>query len=134
MSRPLRIEFPGALYHLTSRGDGREAIYRETADRLVFLEVLGEVCARFNGACHAYCLMGNHHLWQFSGMQVGCARISCLAAIQNRCLSVVFLALPFPESVRLPVVRVVLFAPAMSVQVILPAWTCERVAACQLRR
>ena len=61
MSRPLRIEFPGALYHLTSRGDGREAIYRETADRLMFLEVLGEVCARFNWACHAYCLMGNHY-------------------------------------------------------------------------
>ena len=61
MSRPLRIEFAGALYHLTSRGDGREAIYRESSDRVAFLDVLGEVCERFNWVCHAYCLMGNHY-------------------------------------------------------------------------
>lgn len=61
MSRPLRIEFAGALYHLTSRGDGREDIYLNDADRLLFLQVLGEVCERFNWACHAYCLMSNHY-------------------------------------------------------------------------
>ena len=61
MSRPLRIEFAGALYHLTSRGDGRDAIYLDDADRELFLQVLAGVCERFNWACHAYCLMGNHY-------------------------------------------------------------------------
>jgi len=61
MSRPLRIEFAGALYHLTSRGDGREAIYLDDEDRKVFLQVLGGACERFNWVCHAYCLMGNHY-------------------------------------------------------------------------
>jgi hypothetical protein len=42
MARPLRIEFAGALYHLTSRGDRREDIYLDDADREIFLEVLGE--------------------------------------------------------------------------------------------
>ena len=49
MARPLRIEFAGALYHITSRGDGREDIYRHDADRQTFLELLAEVCERFNG-------------------------------------------------------------------------------------
>ena len=61
MSRPLRIEFAGALYHLTSRGDGQEDIYLDDTDRELFLQVLGQVCERFNCACHAYCLMGNHY-------------------------------------------------------------------------
>jgi REP element-mobilizing transposase RayT len=61
MARPVRIEFAGALYHLTSRGDGREDIYLDEADRLLFLQVLGQVCDQFNWACHAYCLMGNHY-------------------------------------------------------------------------
>lgn len=61
MARPLRLEFPGALYHVTSRGDGREDIYLETADRHAFLDVLGRVCERFNWAIHAYCLMSNHY-------------------------------------------------------------------------
>lgn len=61
MSRPLRIEFPGALYHITSRGDGREAIYLDDSDRIAFLDVLTKVCRRFCWACHAYCLMSNHY-------------------------------------------------------------------------
>jgi len=61
MARPLRIEFAGALYHVTSRGDGREAIYVCDDDRLVWLEVLGQVCARFNWVVHGYCQMGNHY-------------------------------------------------------------------------
>ena len=48
MSRPLRIELAGGLYHFTSRGDRREAIYRDDHDRLDWLAVLGEVCGRFN--------------------------------------------------------------------------------------
>ena len=63
MARPLRIEFAGALYHLTSRGDRREDIFLDDADRAMFLEVLAEVCDRFRWVCHAYCLMGNdYHL------------------------------------------------------------------------
>ncbi len=61
MARPLRIEFPGALYHVTSRGDRREPIFEDDGDRLKFLSVLGEVLERFNWLCHAYCLMKNHY-------------------------------------------------------------------------
>ncbi|MEP6882084.1 MAG: transposase [Dokdonella sp.] len=61
MARPLRIEFAGALYHLTSRGDRREDIFLDDVDREMFLEVLAEVCSRFRWACHAYCLMSNHY-------------------------------------------------------------------------
>jgi REP element-mobilizing transposase RayT len=61
MARPLRLEFAGALYHVTSRGDGREAIFRGDGDRLVFFEVLGGVWERFNWVIHAYCLMTNHY-------------------------------------------------------------------------
>jgi putative transposase len=57
MARPLRLELTGALYHVTSRGDGREDIYLSDADRLAWLETLGQVCARFNWVCHAYCLI-----------------------------------------------------------------------------
>jgi REP-associated tyrosine transposase len=61
MSRPLRIEFDGALYHVTSRGDRQEPIYEDDQDRRAFLEVLGSVVERFRWICHAYCLMGNHY-------------------------------------------------------------------------
>ena len=61
MSRPLRIELAGGLYHVTSRGDRREAIYRDDQDRADWLVVLGEVCRRFNWRCHAYCEMTNHY-------------------------------------------------------------------------
>ena len=61
MARPLRIEFSGALYHVTSRGDGRDAIYVHDRDRQVWLEVLGRVCERFNWVVHAFCQMGNHY-------------------------------------------------------------------------
>ena len=60
MTRPLRIEFPGALYHVTARGDQLGAIYRDVADRYIWLEVLGLVCARFHLVVHAYCQMTNH--------------------------------------------------------------------------
>jgi putative transposase len=61
MARPLRLEFPSALYHVTSRGDGREDIYLSDVDRAAWLTVLGQVCVRFNWVCHAYCLMTNHY-------------------------------------------------------------------------
>ena len=60
MARPLRIEYPGAVYHVTSRGNARKAIFRDDADRNDFLATLGRVVERFGWLCHAYCLMDNH--------------------------------------------------------------------------
>lgn len=59
--RPLRLEFSGALYHVTARGDRREPIYEDDDDRTAFLDVLASVAQRFNWLVHAYCLMGNHY-------------------------------------------------------------------------
>ena len=61
MARPLRIEFPGALYHITSRGNARAAIAVDQIDRLKFLELLAQCVDRYAWLCHAYCLMGNHY-------------------------------------------------------------------------
>ena len=61
MACPLRIEYSGALYHLTARGNAREAIFRDDPDRWAFLAILGRVVERYNWLCHAYCLMGNHY-------------------------------------------------------------------------
>lgn len=61
MSRPLRLEFAGALYHVTSRGNRQEDIYDDNTDRHLFLETLGHVCNSYNWGCHAYCLMNNHY-------------------------------------------------------------------------
>src|SRR3989338_752543 len=61
MARPLRIEFPGAFYHVTSRGDRQEAIYEDNEDRRSYLGILGDVVERFNWLCYTYCLMENHY-------------------------------------------------------------------------
>ena len=61
MARPIRIEYAGALYHVTSRGDRREDIYLDDEDRLIWLAVFSDVCSRFNWRCHAWCLMDNHY-------------------------------------------------------------------------
>ena len=61
MARPLRIEFPGAVYHVTSRGNARADIFEDDNDRRLFLSILGQTAKRFNWLCHAYCLMGNHY-------------------------------------------------------------------------
>lgn len=61
MARPLRIEFEGALYHVTSRGNAGEKIFVDDGDRSRFLELLGEAVDRFGWICHAYCLMANHY-------------------------------------------------------------------------
>ena len=60
MSRPLRIQYAGALYHVTSRGNERKAIYWEEVDFNLFLDVLAKVCDRFNWVIHSWCLMTNH--------------------------------------------------------------------------
>jgi len=61
MARSLRIEFPGALYHVTSRGNDRVDIYLDNSDRQTFLDVLEDVCSRMQWVCYAYCLMTNHY-------------------------------------------------------------------------
>ncbi|MFZ2492118.1 MAG: transposase [Thermoanaerobaculia bacterium] len=60
MARPLRIEFPGALYHVTSRGNERRPIFRSDRDRLTFLDFLGQVARRFGWSITAWVLMSNH--------------------------------------------------------------------------
>ncbi|HEV8259768.1 MAG TPA: transposase [Burkholderiales bacterium] len=61
MARPLRIEFPGAVYHVTARGDRREPIFVDDADRQALLEVIAQALSRFDAQMLAYCLMGNHY-------------------------------------------------------------------------
>jgi putative transposase len=61
MARQLRLEFPGAIYHVTSRGNARQAIFLDDHDRLNFLDILGNIIGRYNWLCHAYCLMDNHY-------------------------------------------------------------------------
>lgn len=61
MARPLRIEYPGAVYHVTSRGNAKKKIFKDDTDRDKFLHVLSIVVTRFNWLCHAYCLMDNHY-------------------------------------------------------------------------
>ncbi|MCX7184075.1 MAG: transposase [Nitrosospira sp.] len=61
MSRPIRIEFSNALYHVTARGDRREDIFEDDEDRQMFLSTLAQVITQFNWICHAWCLMNNHY-------------------------------------------------------------------------
>lgn len=61
MIKPLRLEFPGALYHVTSRGDRRGSIFLDERDREAWLEVLRTVCERCHFVVHAYCQMTNHY-------------------------------------------------------------------------
>jgi len=61
MARPLRIEYPGAVYHVTSRGNEKKPVFKDDADRENFLNTLQHVNKRYNWICHAYCLMTNHY-------------------------------------------------------------------------
>jgi putative transposase len=61
MARPLRLEFPGALYHVTARGNARNAVFLSDGDREGFLQCLKESVTRYGWLCHAYCLMDNHY-------------------------------------------------------------------------
>jgi len=69
MAGPLRVEFPGAVYHVTARGNRREDIFVDDEDRQALLEVVAQALSRFDAEPLAYCLMGNHyhfvlHTWQ----------------------------------------------------------------------
>ena len=60
MPRKLRIQYPGAIYHVMNRGDRREKIFADDQDRERFLNTLGETCGKTGWQVHAYCLMSNH--------------------------------------------------------------------------
>jgi len=60
MARKLRVEYQGAICHVTNRGDRREAVFLKDSDRLVFLEPLEEACAKTDWHVQADCLMRNH--------------------------------------------------------------------------
>ena len=60
MPRKLRIEYPGAIYHVMNRGDQREDIFMDDEDRRKFLSTLGEACQKTDWQVHAYCPMRNH--------------------------------------------------------------------------
>ena len=61
MTRPLRVEYPGAYYHVISRGNGGEKIFRSIRDREKFIEYLEKTVERFSIIIHTYCLMANHY-------------------------------------------------------------------------
>ena len=60
MARQLRIQYPGAIYHVMNRGDRREAIFQDEPDYERFLQTLAEACGKAKWQVHAYCLMPNH--------------------------------------------------------------------------
>ena len=61
MARPIRIEYAGAVYHVTSRGNNRNLIFIDDVDRQTFLDIVDSVNRKYNFLCHAYCLMDNHY-------------------------------------------------------------------------
>lgn len=75
MSRPLRIEFPGAIYHMTARGDRREPIFVDDEDRNSLLDVVAKAMQRFDAQALAYCLMGNHYHFVLQTRQANLSRL-----------------------------------------------------------
>jgi putative transposase len=61
MARPLRIEYPGAIYHVTSRGNARHNIFLDDEDKTLFLSKLERATERYGFLFHSYCLMDNHY-------------------------------------------------------------------------
>ena len=61
MARPLRICYPGAFYHVTSRGNEQKKVFKSRTDREKFLEYLDSASIRYGAVIHVYCLMDNHY-------------------------------------------------------------------------
>lgn len=61
MARQIRVEYPGAVYHITSRGNARKKIFNSNKDCLLFLNILKDTIDRYNWVCYSYCLMPNHY-------------------------------------------------------------------------
>lgn len=74
MPRKVRVEYEGALYHLMSRGDRREPIFKGEKDRELFLETLGEACGRTGWVVYSYVLMGNHYHLQVATPEANLVR------------------------------------------------------------
>ncbi len=62
MARPLRLQYPGAFYHITSRGNERKEVFKSERDREKFLEYLQSAHEKYGAIIHAYCLLSNHFL------------------------------------------------------------------------
>ena len=75
MSRALRIEYPGAYYHVMNRGAGRLPIFQHDDHRAVFLDLLREIHEMFKAEIHAYCLMGNHYHLLIQTPQANLSRV-----------------------------------------------------------
>ena len=75
MARPLRIEFAGAVYHVTSRGNRREPIFEDDVDREALLDTLAETLGRFDACALAWCLMGNHYHFVLQTRQSNLSRL-----------------------------------------------------------
>jgi len=74
MARPLRLEYEGALYHVTSRGNTQQEIFSDNRDRERFLGILADVVTRYRWICHAYCLMSNHYHLMIETPEAGLSR------------------------------------------------------------
>ena len=75
MARPLRIEFAGGVYHVTSRGDRREPIFADDQDRACLIAILAQGLQRFDASVLAYCLMGNHYHFVLQTRQRNLSRL-----------------------------------------------------------
>ena len=89
MARPLRVHIPGALYHVMSRGNARQAIFLDADDYVRFLARLAVTTTRFGVLCRAYCLMWNHFHLLLEPSQVPLSRLmhqlnSCYSQSFNR--------------------------------------------------
>jgi hypothetical protein len=82
VSRPLRIEFPGAWYHVMNRGTNRQAIFHDPTDYQAFLTLAGETARMWDLGIHAYALMTNHYSQH--GMRTGGGKVSTIPRLQNQ--------------------------------------------------
>jgi REP element-mobilizing transposase RayT len=88
MARPLRLEYPGALYHVTSRGNAQADIYMDESDRRIFLRTLGTAVTKHRWLLHAYCLMGNHYHLLFETPQPNLSRgMQQLNGVYSQCFN-----------------------------------------------
>src|SRR5260370_42581702 len=60
MARKMRVQYPGAIYHVMNRGDHSETVFRESRDAELFLVTVAETCAKTDWQVHSFCLMSNH--------------------------------------------------------------------------
>lgn len=145
MPRPLRIQFPGAVYHIMNRGNGRQAIFEGVADAQDFMGLLEQVAAPLAWHCYAYCLMTNHyhlvlqteHPNLSQGMQAFAARYTQAFNRRHRRDGPVFRGrfkaiLVERESYLVPLIRYVVLNPVLANLVSEPGawrWSSYRATA-----